>query len=70
MYRARVRSSNLYSVGYDQLSQTLEIEFWNGAVYQYVPVPVSVYNGLMSATSKGRYFARAIRVRYSCALVA
>jgi hypothetical protein len=70
MYREQVISSNLRSVGYDPLSRTLEIEFRNGDIYQYVPVPVGVYNGLMSASSKGRYFARVVRGTFPFALVA
>lgn len=34
---------------------TLEVEFKNGAVYQYYDVPQSIYEGLMAADSHGRY---------------
>ena len=66
----RVSSSNLYSVGYDPTSQVLEIEFRGGEVYRYFGVPMGVYSALMSARSKGSYFARVIRDTYSYALVA
>lgn len=56
MERTRVSSSNLKSVGYDENSLTLEIEFHSGSVYQYYSVPLSVYNSLMNASSKGSYF--------------
>ncbi len=56
MNRTAVSSSNLASVGYDPVQQTLEIEFHSGSVYQYSGVPADVYAGLMSATSHGRYF--------------
>lgn len=56
MYRTRVASSNLASVGYDALSRTLEVEFINGSVYRYSGVPENVYRGLMSAPSHGSYF--------------
>jgi hypothetical protein len=49
------------SVGYSKTRQVLEIEFPNGAVYQYSDVPKSVYEGLMNAESHGRYFHRHIR---------
>ena len=55
MERISIRSSNIVSVGYDSVSETLEIEFANG-VYQYSDVPASVYEGLISASSAGRYF--------------
>jgi hypothetical protein len=54
--RIPVASSALRSVGYDAEQQTLEIEFTNGAVYQYFRVPAETYRGLMAAESRGRYF--------------
>jgi hypothetical protein len=67
MYRIRVSSSNLASVGYDEASGTLEVEFHNGSCYQYSNVPAYVYSGLMSAASHGRYFdAHVKKAGYSC----
>lgn len=56
MDRLLVNSSNLVSVGYDAATQTLEVEFQSGNVYQYLHVPESVYQSLMTASSKGEYF--------------
>ena len=56
MNRATVESSNLASVGYDEITKTLEIEFRSGGIYQYITVPESVYFGLMNADSHGEYF--------------
>lgn len=53
MERQLVSSTNLHSVGYDQDSSTLEIEFHSGGIYQYINVPVHVYTGLMTSSSKG-----------------
>jgi len=61
MHRQTVHSSNLSSVGYDTKSRTLEVEFLNGSVYQYSNVPNVLYNGLISASSKGQYFDRMIK---------
>ena len=61
MLRTPVNSSNLQSVGYDSKSQVLEIAFHGGGVYQYYSVPQSTYEGLMSASSHGRYFHRNIK---------
>jgi KTSC domain len=61
MNRMLVSSSNLASVGYDQTTQTLEIEFLHGGVYQYSGVPQSVYDGLMEAESHGSYFDRQVK---------
>jgi hypothetical protein len=56
MNRVQVSSSNLATIGYDAQTKTLEIEFLNGSIYQYFNVPESLYSGLMSASSHGRYF--------------
>lgn len=64
MERMPVTSSNLQSVGYDLDSQTLEVEFNNGSLYQYSDVPQGEYDALMSADSKGTYFSANIRNRY------
>ena len=55
MERTRVSSSNVYSIGYDASTNTLEVQFNNGSVYQYYSVPSSIYQGLMSASSHGSY---------------
>ena len=61
MKRQAVESSNLASVGYDTKSNTLEIAFIHGGVYQYFNVPESVYDELMNASSHGQYFDRNIK---------
>lgn len=61
MQRYSVASSNLASVGYDTATQTLEIEFLSGWVYQYYNVPENLYEQLMRAGSKGRFFHQYIR---------
>jgi len=67
MNRQPVTSSNIASIGYDADSQTLEIEFLNGGVYQYFDVPQYVYEELMNADSHGQYLAQNIKgvYRYS-----
>ncbi len=64
MNRQPVQSSNLRSVGYESDTNTLEIEFNSGGIYQYFGVPESVYSGLMSASSKGSYFHENIKDKY------
>lgn len=64
MLRILVTSSNLHSVGYDPTTMTLEIQFNSGWVYQYFDVPQVIYNGLMSASSHGSYFAAVIKDRF------
>lgn len=65
MERIPVSSSNVQAIGYDEGMQTLEVEFNNGAVYQYFNVPKDEYEGLMNASSKGSYMHSNIKPRYS-----
>lgn len=58
MERRPVHSRAIRSVGYDAQSQTLELEFPNGRVYQYVNVPRSAYEWLLKVPSKGVFIAR------------
>jgi hypothetical protein len=70
MQRTSVTSSSLISVGYDPQSEVLEIEFHSGGIYQYSGVPQSVYDGMMIADSKGKYFHRNVKnAGYSCSKV-
>lgn len=64
MNRDPVASSNLISVGYDEPTQTLEIEFSNGAIYQYYNVGPVLFDGLMQAPSKGKFLYAYIRNAY------
>ena len=61
MTRDYVESSSLQSVGYDEECQVLEVEFRNGAVYQYHDCPKLTYEELMNAPSKGQFFNAEIR---------
>ncbi|GAA4178541.1 KTSC domain-containing protein [Sphingobacterium ginsenosidimutans] len=64
MNRQPVTSSNIASIGYDANSQTLEIEFLNGGIYQYFDIPQHIYDGLMSADSHGQYLAQNVKGAY------
>lgn len=64
MERLAVSSSNLASVGYDNTSLTLEVEFNHGGVYQYYNITEDVYTDLMNAGSIGSYFNNNIRNVY------
>ena len=64
MNRTPVSSSNIISVGYDQQSNILEVEFSSGEVYQYFDVPEHLYNGLMGAPSRGKFLDDYIKYSY------
>lgn len=58
MNRIPVRSSNIVSVGWN--NNILEIQFHNGAVYQYAEVPKKVADEMLRAKSIGSYFRHSI----------
>jgi hypothetical protein len=62
--RQPVRSRILRSVGYDDTTKILEIEFHTGLVYQYSAVPPKVYKDLMSSDAVGKYFSEKIRNQF------
>ena len=65
MDRTKVKSSNIKAVGYDAETETLEVEFKSGGVYQYNGVPAKAHKAFMGAESKGKYFHRKIKNDYS-----
>jgi hypothetical protein len=67
MDRKRVVSSNIYSIGYDESRELLEVEFKSGDTYQYDAVPAAEFNALMGAASIGKYFNANIKDKYRCA---
>ena len=62
--RLSVKSRILRSVGYDDSTKILEIEFQNGLVYQYSGVPPKVYADLMHADEIGKYYSEKVRPRF------
>lgn len=64
MNRQPVTSSNLRSIGYEISTKTLEIEFHSGGIYQYYDVPPEIHQGIMSASSHGKYFHQHIKDVY------
>jgi hypothetical protein len=67
MHRTHVSSSAISSIGYDDRSSVLEVEFESGAVYDYFDVPPKVYQDLLKAPSKGTFVSRRVRDRYQFA---
>lgn len=64
MNREPVASSNISSIGHDEPSQTLEVEFTNGAIYQYYNVTQELFEQLMQSGSKGQFLAYQIKNLY------
>ena len=64
MQRARVESSNIAMVGYDEEEQILEITFRDGRVYHYLEVPPERALSLLRAESKGRFLNGEIKPNF------
>jgi hypothetical protein len=65
MITTPVESTTLRTIGYDPDRELLQLEFHNGATYQYFNVPAEIHKGLLQAASKGAYFNRFIREKFA-----
>lgn len=59
-----VVSSHLSNVAYDHATEELRVQFLDNSIYAYRGVPEDVFDGLLNAGSKGRYFRDQIRGSY------
>lgn len=69
MEREVVSSSMIASEGYDEATETLEVEFTNGAIYQYYNVGQAVYEQFKESSSKGKFLNIYIKNAYPCSRV-
>ena len=58
------QSSNIARFRYDEVSQTLTVEFKSGTRYNYYDVPQHIFEGMESADSKGKYLNANIKGVY------
>lgn len=58
-------SSHIGQVTFDDATDTLTIEFADGASYDYMNVPAAVARDFRNAPSAGAFFARQIKSRYA-----
>ena len=59
-----VSSTNVRAIGYDSQTETLEVEFVNGRVYQYYGVPDQIHAQFMEAPSKGQFLNYYVKNHY------
>lgn len=64
MEMINVTSSNIESIGRDEATGVMRVQFSNGGLYEYAGVPVSTWNEFMGAESKGKYFAQNIKGKF------
>jgi len=65
MERKRVNAGTIRSVGYDQASRTLEVEFTSGSISQYANVPAEVHRRFLAAPTLISFFRDNIEEEYS-----
>lgn len=66
MRAARLQSSAIERIAYDEEARALSIWFRETGRYIYFDVPRAIYEALKGAPSAGRYFNECIKRRYRC----
>ncbi|WP_096595338.1 KTSC domain-containing protein [Calothrix sp. NIES-2098] len=61
-----VSSSMASTIAYDSNEQTLQVEFRNGAVYQYFGVDRETWEDFYSSDSIGSFYNQQIKGRFDC----
>ena len=69
MKREPVNSSSLAEIGYDGSTQTMEVCFKSGRIYQYFDVPQVIYDELRTAESPGGYLSTRVKGEFRYARV-
>jgi hypothetical protein len=59
-------SSVFTAAAYLPAKHMLYLRFGSGELYRYFNVPTELYHDFLAADSKGQYFARNIRDRFTC----
>lgn len=62
-----VDSSNIESIGYDDDTLELHVQFLSGGLYVYGDVPREIFDDLLNAPSKGSFLNREIKGVYQYA---
>ena len=59
-----IDSSNIESIGYDDDTQELHVQFLSSGHYIYRDVPREIFDDLMNAPSKGSFLNREVKGVY------
>ena len=60
----RVRSRNIWAIGYDADSSELRVQLRDGALFSYAGVEPHVHAEFMDVASKGNFVDRVLRDNY------
>lgn len=58
-------SSNIKSIVYQPALKVLQVSFNNGRIYWYYKVPREVYDNFITASSKGQYFWKNVKDKFT-----
>ena len=58
------KSSNIKGLSYDDMNNSLVVEFKNGGKYLYEDVPIELYESFVKADSVGKFFFANVRGKY------
>lgn len=68
MDRLKVKSSIIMSVGYDEGTHLMEIEFHDKKVGRFINIPKNTYEKMLQSPSIGKFFIQNIRDRYPASI--
>jgi hypothetical protein len=65
--QVEIDSKLIESVSYDEATRRLRLYLTNGAKREFIDVPQDVVDGLIGASSAGRFYFSSIRHKYNMA---
>lgn len=65
MQRFPINTAQVVSIGYDEDTEVLEIEFTGSKIYQYDKVPESVFEELMTSKTVETVIQQNVNPRYA-----
>jgi hypothetical protein len=60
-----LESSSIRAAGYDASTQTLRLRYAGGRTYDYLNVPLDVFDDFLAASSKGQFVNWNIKPNYA-----
>ena len=61
----KVDSAVMNEVNYNDETNEMTIEFWNGSIFVYKEVPKELYEEFIDSTSIGQFFHRKVKDKFT-----
>jgi hypothetical protein len=65
MEKQSVTSRGIQWIRYDEAKNILEVQYASSKAYRYFDVPITVYEWLLKAGSKGKFVNRLVKDKYA-----